>query len=383
MKVRYQFRFYPTNSQKDTLARVFGCCRYVYNRALRLRTDAWQNEQRKIGYHETSKMLTAWKREEDTKWLAEVSSVATQQALRHLQTAFINFWNKTARYPSFKKKHNRQSAEYTQHAFRYDAGNLSVSGLGRLDVHWSRDFESLPTTVTITKSPSGRYFVTLCLDEAVQQMPKTGKLVGVDLGVSRLATLSTGERIPNPRYLYKKQSKLKRAQRVLARKAKGSGRRERQRLKVARLHERIADARKDHLDKVTTDLVRRFDRIQIEDLNVRGMVKNHCLARAISDVGMGMFRRMLDYKCRWYGKELVLVDRWYPSSKRCSDCGHVVESLSLSVREWVCPECGVLHDRDENAAKNLKYAEGHSVKARGETVRRSGPRPRAAGFVEM
>jgi len=235
---------------------------------------------------------------------------------------------------------------------------------------WSREFQSKPTTVTIIKEPSGRYFVTLCLDEVVEKLPKTGKTAGVDLGVSRLATLSNGERIANPKNLGGNLSKLVRLQRVLARRKKGSGRWQRQRIKVARLHEHIGNCRTDYLHKFTTDLVRRFDIIGIEDLNVRGMVANHYLARAISDAGMGMFRSMLTYKCERYGKIEKVVDRFFPSSKMCSACGHVVESLPLDVREWDCSKCGAHHDRDENAAKNIETAEGHSVTARGGEVRR-------------
>ncbi len=372
VKTRYRFRFYPTDAQAGELARVFGCCRYVYNWALRLRSDAWRTEQKRISYSDTSTMLTTLKQQEATTWLTEVSCVPTQQALRHLQTAFLNFWAKRGRYPSFKKKRNRQSAEYTRSAFKWDSinKNLVLSGLGRLDIRWSREFKSAPTTVTIIKEPSGRYYITLCLDEVFEKLPKTEKTVGVDLGVNRLATLSNGERIANPRYLGGNLSKLARLQRVLARRKKGSGRWQRQRVKIARLHEHVGNCRRDTLNKFTTDLVRRFDVIGIEDLNVRGMTANHCLARAINDVGMGMFRGMVDYKCERYGKTVKLVDRFFPSSKLCSACGHVVESLPLDTREWDCPKCGAHHDRDENAAKNLNMAEGHSVTARGGEVRR-------------
>jgi putative transposase len=372
VKTRYRFRFYPTAEQVITLSRVFGSVRYVYNWALRLRSEAWRTEQKRISYNDTSAMLTTLKKQPETIWLSEVSCVPTQQALRHLQTAFLNFWSKRGRYPTYKKKRNRQSAEYTCSAFKWDSANknLVLSGLGRLDIHWSKDFTSAPTTITITKEPSGRYYVTLCLDELVAKLPKTGQIVGVDLGVNRLATLSNGERIANPRYLGRNLSKLARLQKRLSRRQKGSHRWHKARVRVARLHEHIANARADTLHKFTTGLVRRFDVIGIEDLNVRGMTANHCLARSIADVGMGMFRRQIEYKCERYGKTLKVVDRFYPSSKTCSVCGHVVESLPLDIREWDCPKCTVHHDRDENAAKNIKSAEGHSVdNARGGDVR--------------
>lgn len=370
MKVRYQFRFYPTDVQKRNLSRVFGACRYVYNWGLRLRKDVYREEDYSLSYIETSALLTRLKRTPEHSWLNEILAVPVQQALRHLQTAFVNFFEKRSGYPSFKKKSGDQSAEYTRSAFKWDVknGNLSLSGVGRLDVRWSRSLESMPTTVTVTKDSADRYFVTLCLDEAIQKLPAVHRAVGIDLGITALATLSTGEKILNPRPLDRLTRQIARAQRGLSRKTKGSKRRAAQRLKLARLHARIADARADHHHKVTTDLVRRFDVIAVEDLNVRGMVKNHALARALSDAGLGEFLSMLRYKCEWYGRELRMVDRFYPSSKRCFDCGHVLETLPLDVREWTCPQCGKKHYRDVNAARNI-LAAGQAVTARGGKVR--------------
>ena len=378
MKVRYQYRVYPTAEQAETLAKVFGCCRYVYNRALRYRTDAWHARQERVGYNQSSSELTKWKRETDTAWLNDVSCVPTQQSLRHLNNAFVRFFNKEGKYPAFKKKGHRQSAEYTVRAFNFSKPdpsnpNLVVSGLGRLAVRWSRGFTSSPTTITITKRPSGRYYVTLVLDETFTKLKPTGKTVGIDLGINRLATTSDREHIANPRHMRKNQARLAWAQRILARRTKGGRRWERQRVRVAKIQEHIGNARKDHLDKVTTSLVRRYDRISIEDLNVRGMVQNHCLAGAISDAALGMFRQMLMYKSERYGRELWLVDRWFPSSKRCHGCGYTLDKLPLNVRTWVCPECGAQHDRDENAANNIQTAGGQPVAAQGGKVRRFKP----------
>jgi putative transposase len=371
--MRYQFRVYPTADQQRILARTFGACRFVYNWALRARTDAYHDGSR-MTYEASSAALTKLKKQPETAWLYEISSVPTQQALRHLQTAFVNFFEKRTSYPSFKKKRGPQSAEYTASAFDWDAPNrnLTVAKLGRLDVRWSRPFTSTPTTVTIAKHSDGRYFVTLVLDEPIHPLPKTGEAIGIDMGINRLATLSNGENIVNPRHLQRKLRKLAKAQKALARKQKGSHRRERQRIKVARIHSRIADTRLDHLQKATTDLVRRFDMICTEDLNVRGMVKNHCLARALSDASMSKFVGLLEYKCAWYGKELVKIDRFFPSSKRCHACGHVVRALTLSVREWACPVCGVVHDRDHNAALNiLAVGQTDRINAHGDRRRRS------------
>ncbi len=371
VKLRYRFRFYPTKPQQATLANVFGACRYVYNWGLRMRTDAF-HAGAPIGYNQSSAKLTELRHTKETRWLESVSIVPIQQSLRHLNIAFLNFFEKRSAYPSFKKKRGKQCAEYTRSAFRWrgSARTITLSQLGALDIRWSREFASEPSTVTITKTPSGRYFATLVLDETPKRLPLCKEEAGIDLGINRLATLSNGERIANPRHLGLRLRQLKHASRCLSRRTKGSGRWQRQRLRVARLQERIADSRADHLHKVTTDLVRRFGTLYIEDLNVRGMVRNHCLARSLSDASFGMFRSMLAYKCAWYGRELVEVDRFFPSSKRCSKCGHILESLALSVRSWRCPECGAAHDRDLNAALNIRAA-GHAVrKARGEAVRR-------------
>lgn len=368
--MRYQYRFYPTFKQKQVLAQTFGACRYIYNWGLRLRTDAYHTGQ-KIGYHASSAELTKLKQQLNYTWLNEISCVPVQQSLRHLQTAFRNFFDKRTGYPSFKKKYGTQAAEYTKSAFKWDANNrnLVISKLGRLNIRWSRSFKSYPTTATIKKDRAGRYFVILVVDETRLKLPRTNQSIGIDLGISRLATLSNGERIANLKLLRKAERKLAKAQRIHARRKKGSNRRERARLRVAKIHAHIADARNDYLQKVTTDLVRRFDTICIEDLNLRGMVKNHAFARNLSDASLGLFGRLLEYKCAWYGKELNRVDRWFPSSKRCSTCGYIVESLLLSIREWDCPECKTHHDRDKNAAHNI-LAEGHSVTAQGGAGRR-------------
>jgi putative transposase len=333
---------------------------------LRLRTDSYR-EGKTINYNASSAALTPLKQQPEVGWLNEVSCVPLQQELRHLQTAFKGFFEKRTLYPNFKKKHGRQSAEYTRSAFKFTRirGNrtLNLSKIGKLDIRWSRGFKSNPTTVTIIKDCAGRYFVSLCLDEEPKPMQKTKQAIGVDFGLTRLATLSNGERFPNPRHTTKYAKRLARAQRNLSRKVKGSGRRERQRLRVARIHTKIQDSRKDVLNKLTTDLVRRFDVIAIEDLNVRGMVRNEHLSKALSDGSFGRFRSMLESKGLRYGKEIRLVDRFFPSSKRCFDCGHINGSLALGNREWACPECGTIHDRDENAARNI-LAAGHVATAR-------------------
>lgn len=371
MKVRMTFRCYPTDRQARQLAREFGCVRHAYNFALRLRTDSFK-DGKPVNYNASSAAWTKHRNTGEFAFLRESSSIPQQQALRHLQTAFSNFFAKRTAYPRFASKHDKQSAEYHSGGFKWDAANrnLTISKVGRLHVKWSRGFASEPTTCTITKGRDGRYFVSLCLDEpAKAALPKTGSMVGIDLGISRLATLSNGERMANPRHTARHAARLARLQRVLARRIKGSGRWNQQRLKVARLHAKIANCRKDTLDKLTTDLVRRFDVLAIEDLNVRGMVKNHKLAKHISCASFGQFRSMLTYKCAWYGRELRVADRFFPSSRRCNSCGYIHSSLGLEVREFKCENCGEHLDRDQNAAKNiLQFAGGQPVKGHGEHI---------------
>ncbi len=368
--MRQTFRCYPSARQRRFLGKTFGCVRFVYNKALRFRNDRYAADKTPTSYGQLSAALTAWKKEPDCVWLGEVSCVPLQQTLRHLQTAFRGFFEKRTAFPGFKSKHGEQAAEFTRSAFTWDGkqNNLRLAKMGHLRIHWSRQFASIPSTVTITKNCAGQYFATLCLDEHVEALPSTGHGVGIDLGINRMATLSNGELVANPRHLERRLRKMRSLHRCLSRRTKGSGRWRRQKLKVARLHVRIANSRKDHLDKLTTSLVRRFDIICIEDLNVRGMLRNKALARPISDVGMGTFRRMITYKCRWYGKELGLVDRYFPSSKKCSECGTIAEKMPLDVREWRCSHCCAFHDRDLNAAKNI-LAAGHAVLVRGGPVR--------------
>ena len=369
MKLRHTFRFYPTPPQVRQLEREFGCARHAYNFALKLRTDSFK-AGKPVNYNASSRALTVHRSDPKFAWLRECSCIPQFQSLRHLQTAFSSFFAKRAKYPKFHTKHGGQSAEYTFNGFKWDPinRNLSITKVGRIKVKWSRSLTSRPTTVTITKDCAGRYFVSLCLDECKAPLPKTGLQVGIDLGVARLATLSNGERIANPRYTARHAVRLAKLQRVLARKVKGSNRWRGQKLRVAKCYAHVADSRKDYLHKLTTDLVRRFDVLAIEDLGVRNMVKNHCLANSISCASFGMFRNMLEYKAAWYGKEIRVADRFFPSSKRCSVCGHIHEKMPLDVREFDCVACGAHHDRDENAAKNI-LAAGYAVTGRGGCVR--------------
>jgi putative transposase len=359
VKRAYKYRFYPTPDQADELARTFGCVRLVYNKALQERTHAYAVEGRRVSYVESSARLTEWKRSGDYDFLSQVSSVPLQQALRHLQTAFANFFARRAKYPAFKsKKKSRLSAEYTRSAFRWRDGRLTLAKMDApLNIVWSRPLPqgAKPSTVTVSRDAAGRWFVSLLVEEEIAPLVPAARSVGVDAGITALATLSTGEKIVNPRHERADRRKLARAQRALARKDKGSANRAKARIRVARVYARIADRRRDHLHKVTTRLVHENQVIAVEDLAVRNMVKNRSLARAVSDASWRELRSMLEYKAAWYGRTLVVVDRWFPSSKLCSVCGVLQDTMPLNVREWVCA-CGVVHDRDVNAAKNVLAA---------------------------
>jgi len=380
MICRWTYRCYPTLEQEGVLGRTFGCCRFVYNWALNLRTERHEAGE-KCAYAQTSAALTALKKEADKAWLSEVSCVPLQQALRHLDTAFKNFFEKRSSYPKFKKKGQKETAEFTRSGFSFDAENnrliLAKMGGVPLKIVWSRPLPSPPSSLTIIRKPSGKYFVSFVVEAPAPNAPQTGESIGIDFGISHLATLSNGERIENPKHGDRLQKRLALEQRRLAKKTRvvnaETGKKQdskcriKQKRKVARVHERIADARKDALHKMTTDLVRRFDTIYVEDLNLQGMVKNHNLARSLHDASMGTAVQLLKNKASHVGKQVVKIDRWYPSSKTCSACGAVRPVLDLGVRTWTCPRCGSTHDRDVNAAKNI-LAVGKTVIAHGENV---------------
>src|SRR2546428_2810354 len=383
-KRAYKYRFYPTDAQTHNLAQTFGCVRFIYNYALNKRKRAYFDHGVKLYTKDLSAAITALKREEGTAWLKEVSSVPLQQAMRHLDAAYTNFFEGRADYPTFKKKHGHQSATYTDNAFTLKGGKLTLAKQKEpLHMVWSRPLPEAvqPSSVTVSKDKSGRYFVSLLVEEGRGTLPLIDKAVGIDLGLKSFLITSDGETIPNPKYYARDEKKLAKAQRKHARKKKGGKNRNKARKKVARLHARIADTRHDFQHKTSTKLIRENQVICLETLNVKGMLQNHKLAKAISDVGWVEFTRQLEYKATWYGRTPVQIDRWYPSSKTCSDCGHVLDTLTLDVREWVCPCCGTWHDRDINAAQNI-LAAGLAASACGERVRPVGSRESQATLVE-
>ncbi|AFY68174.1 RNA-guided endonuclease TnpB family protein [Geitlerinema sp. PCC 7407] len=382
MEKAFSYRFYPTFEQENLLRRTLGCVRLVYNRALAERTEAWYERQERIGYAETSSKLTEWKKQEDLQFLNEVSSVPLQQGLRHLQTAFTNFFAGRTNYPNFKKKRNGGSAEFTKSAFKWKQGQVFLAKSPEpLNIRWSRRIPegAEPSTVTVRLNPSGQWYISLRFDDPRNlTLEASNQSIGVDAGITSLVALSDGEKVANPKHFDRHYRRLRRAQKSLSRKQKGSRNRDKARLKVSRIHQQISNSREDHLHKLTTRLIRENQTIAVETLAVKNMVKNPKLSRAISDAGWGELIRQLEYTALWYGRELVKIDRWFPSSKRCGSCGHVVERLPLSIREWDCPKCGSHHDRDVNAAKNI-LAVGHTVSVCGATVRPEGSKSRKAG----
>jgi len=366
----FKYRFFPTDAQAAQLAATFGCARFVYNQALEYRSKSWQQEKKSIGYHDTALKLTAWKQEPEKAFLSEVSSVVLQQSLRNLDTAFTNFFEKRAQYPKYKSRRHRQSARYATNAFTFKDGRITLAKQSEpLDIVWSQPLpdDAKIINLTISRDTSGRYFVSILVETAVKPLKKAKAEVGIDVGVKTLATTSEGEKIENPRPLLKREKRLKRLQRRLSRKVKDSNNRKKARLKVARLHAKISDTRRDTLQKFTTKIIRENQAIFVEGLNVDGMLKNHNLAKHIGDAAFAEIFRELEYKAAWYGRIYLALDQFFPSSKLCSTCGHLLEELPLSVREWDCPACGVHHDRDINAAINIKRA-GQKLRKRLKTT---------------
>ncbi|WP_293126264.1 RNA-guided endonuclease TnpB family protein [Microcoleus sp. bin38.metabat.b11b12b14.051] len=386
MKKAYRYRFYPTAEQEKLLRRTMGCARLVYNKALAARTIAWYERQEKVGYAQTSSMLTNWKKEEDLDFLNEVSCVPLQQGLRHLQTAFTNFFAGRAKYPNFKKKHNGGSAEFSKSAFRWKDGQVFLAKCTTsLPIRWSKQVPlgCVPSTITVRLTPAGRWFVSILVDDyTIKPLPRIEKSIGLDVGITSLIATSDGDKIANPQHFKKLRKKLKKKQKALARKHSGSNNRQKARVQVAKIHAQITDARQDFLHKLTTQLTRENQTIVVEDLAIKNMVKNHKLALAISDASWGELIRQLAYKCQWYGRELIKIDRWFPSSKRCGNCGHIVDKLPLNIRDWECPKCGVNHDRDINAANNI-LAAGLAVSVCGATVRPEESKSRRAGALKQ
>ncbi len=381
----YKYRFFPTDEQAHNLACTFGCCRVVYNWALRRRTVAWFEHGERMNYNALSQALTELKKQEGTQWLAEVSSVPLQQSLQHVEKAMVNFFEKRAKYPKYKKKHNKQSATYVNTAFVWNGSSLTLAKQKEpLTIVWSRPLpkDAKPSSVTITKDTSGRYFISILVEEEIEILPMTDKSIGIDLGLKSFLITSEGETIDNPKYYARYEKKLAKLERKKAKKKKGSKNRNKARIKVARLHAKIADTRRDFQHKLSTRLIHENQVICVESLAVKNMLKNHKLAKAIQDVGWSEFVRQLEYKAAWYGRTVVRIDRFSPSSKTCHCCGWVKQDLTLEDRVFVCEDCGNVTDRDYNAACNIVSVGLTALNDCGGVVRRGTRKRGHADAVE-
>jgi putative transposase len=372
MQLRYNFRLYPTPGQRQSLSRAFGCARVVYNDALRLRRTAHANGDSYVSDGDLSKqVITEAKATESRAWLGEVSAVVLQQALADLNTAYRNFFNsvtgkrkgRKVAPPRFRsRKDNRQAIRFTKNS-RFavlDNGRLRLPKVGDVEVRWSRDLPSAPSSVTVIVDAAGRYFASFVVVTEDEPLPPVDSEVGIDLGLTHFAVLSDGTKVTAPRFLRRAARKLKRLQQDLSRKVKGSANRKKAVVKVARAHARVADTRRDWQHKLSTAIVRENQAVYVEDLCVTGLGRTR-LAKSVHDAGWSSFVTMLEYKAARYGRTFARVDRWFPSTRMCSQCGALTEKLPLNVRSWTCP-CGATHDRDVNAAINI-LAEGRSDKS--------------------
>ena len=358
----YRYRIYPTDEQKVLFAKTFGCCRFVYNWALNLKITAYQERKETLGnVYLTNLMKSELKAEYE--WLSDVNSQSLQSALRNLDTAYTNFFRNTKAvgFPKFKSRKDRQSFLCPQHCrVDFEKGTVTIPKAKDIPAVLHRKFKGTVKTVTVSMAPSGKYFASVLVDTAIQELPVTliqdDTTLGIDLGLKSLAVCSDGRTFDNPKNLQRSLDRLKLLQKRLSCKQKGSSNRNKARIRVARLQEHIANSRKDNLHKITYALTHdsQVRTICMEDLNVKEMQRNHHLAQAVSDVSFGMFLTLLEYKCKWYGVNLVKIDRFAPSSKTCGKCGYIYKGLKLSERSWICPECGTHHDRDFNAACNIK-----------------------------
>ena len=349
----YKFRLSPTKEQEVFLNQHFGHSRWVYNHFLNERKEQYQADKKSDNYYKQATTLTKLKKEEDTKWLKEVNSQTLQFALRSLDTAFLNFFRGNAQFPKFKSRKHKNTFTVPQFGKLEDGKIILPKFKEGIKVKLHREVRGKIGKMSITKTPTGKYYVSIFTEQQIEDLPKTNKQVGIDLGLKDFVITSDNKKFKNNRYTKKYAKQLKKAQQYLSRKQKGSNGFEKQKLKVAKIHEKIASCRLDTLHKVSKELVESYDLISVEDLNVKGMIKNHKLSKHIADASWGNFVTLLQYKCDWYGKELVKVNRFYPSSKTCGDCGWINQELKLSDREWTCESCGVVHDRDVNASCNI------------------------------
>jgi putative transposase len=349
----YKFRIEPTSEQIVLLSKHFGACRFVFNRFLHERKEKYLNEKTSLNYYDNARTLTDLKKEEDFDWLKEINSQSLQSAIRNLDSAYKNFFNKQNKFPRFKSKYDKQSFKIPQNALINEKKIVIPKFKEGIKINLHRKIEGEILFATITKSTTGKYYVSITCEVNYKPFDKTGSKIGIDTGIKDLAILSDGKTYENIKVLKSKLKKLKYQQRQLSKKQKGSNSRQKQKIKLSLVHEKITNIRKDYLHKISTEIVKNHDIISVEDLSVKNMMKNHKLAQSLSDVSLGMFYTMLEYKSKWNDKSFVKIDRFFPSSKTCSNCGWIYQDLNLSIREWACSSCNEHHDRDLNASKNI------------------------------
>ena len=348
-----KIRIYPTGKQAQSMSVQFGHARWAYNNALATTQELYRSTGKGLNYHAMAIRLPKLKLE--FEWLKEADAQVLQQSIQHLARAFENFFAKRGKYPRFKSKHDRQSIQYPQRV-KLNGSRIYLPKIGWVKCVVHREIEGRMKTVTVSKNACGQFHASILTDNdiAIPEVSTIGKAIGIDVGLTHLAITSNGSKFDNPRHLRKATRNLKRKQQSLSRKLKGSNSRNKARKLVARAHERISCARKDYLHKLSRRIVNENQVIAVESLNVKGMIKNHNLAKAVSDAGWGMLVNFLEYKAARAGKAFVKCDRWFPSSKACSSCGAICDKLPLDVRSWTCPHCAVVHDRDVNAAINIR-----------------------------
>lgn len=349
----FKFRIYPNKEQEILLAKHFGACRFVFNHYLNKRKETYLEDKKSLNYYDNANDLTQFKKDENYIWLKEINSQSLQSSLRNLDSSYMRFFRKQSKFPRFKSKYHRQSFKIPQSVSVEKNQLLIPKFKGGIKINLHREIEGNIQFATISKSTTGNYYVSLTCEVQHQPYEKTNSNVGIDTGIKDLAILSDGTTYENIKTLKNNLKKLKYEQRQLSKKVKGSSSRNKQRKNLAKIHEKITNVRKDYLHKVSTEIVKNHDIISVEDLAVKNIMKNHKLAQAMSDVSLGSFYSMLEYKCEWNDKEFVKIDRFFPSSKMCSNCGWINQDLTLNIREWECTSCGEKHDRDFNASKNI------------------------------
>ena len=367
----YKYKIIPNEDQKVLLNKHFGSIRFIYNHFLNERKREYETNKQTLNYYDNAKSLTELKKQEEYSWLNEVNSQSLQVSLKNLDDAYNGFFKKRTKFPKFKSKHTKNSFKVPQ-GVKLEDGKLRIRKFKEpIDVILHRTFSGTIKQCTISKTPTNEYFVSILVETEHTKLTKTGKSIGIDLGLKDFVITSDGYKYKNNRYTKTYQTKLKKAQQHLSRKKKGSNRYQKQKLKVAKLHKKITNSRLDNLHKVSTELIKKYDTIILEDLNVKGMVKNHKLAKHIADASWSNFITLLTYKAEWNDKQIVKIDRFFPSSKTCNCCGYINQNLKLSMREWTCPSCHTKLDRDLNASKNI-LNEGYKIISSGIDDHRSG-----------